>query len=217
MSMMSKRQIAVIVRPITDDGLVGFNKSGNLIHCMLDGEYQVTVGIADVRLQTCIICGHGWQETATSLGDQCWWDLAKSHVHRTCLIRYEGLREREDFWSAIVGAKVRFGGLVPIPNRYWPASDPWAAKPWYQAELLDYPAKLVLGARKRVFNIEVIAQGGIELSWWEAAREAFKDEDVTKEFSRAQVLLHAWGTEKMKEYLKKISQISGYDKQIEDK
>jgi hypothetical protein len=200
-----------IVRPITDDGLVGYDQFNQLTLCAYrDADSMVFKFIHDVRREKCIICDRGWEATGPSMGDQLYWDLTKSHVHRSCSIRHEGLCERQQIWSAIVGAKIRFGGLLPISNGYWPHSDPWSAKPWYEAELLDFPVRFVVGARKRVLNIEVHAQGGTKLDWWERAEEMFKDEDVTKEFSSRMVLIHAWGTEKMRQYVKQIADLAGY-------
>jgi hypothetical protein len=199
-----------IVRPITDDGLVGFDEQGHFVHCTVDGDYRTFVGIVDVRRETCVICDRGWEETSASLHDQASWPLTKGLVHRSCLIRHEGLLERQGAWDAIVGAKMRFGGLLTMPNGYWRPPDPWAKKPWYYAELLDHPVKILLGSRKRVLNIEFHPQGGTKLEWAQEAEEAFRGEDVTKEFSECRVLLHAWGAEKMKRYVKDIAELAGY-------
>lgn len=199
-----------IMRPITDDGLVGYDDNNRLILCTLVSDGMQFTFIKDVRRETCIICNHGWQETGPSMGDQIRWDLTRSYVHKTCSIRHEGLREREEINSAVRAAKIQFDGLIPIPNGYWAAPDLWAAKPWYELELSKFPVKLVVGVRKSVINIEVRAQGGVDLDWWEAAEEAFKDEKVTKEFSRKLVLLHAYGTAKMQQYVKQIADVAGY-------
>lgn len=199
-----------IVRPITDDGLVGFSREGALIHCRKDAEYSTYTGIHDVRRQICIICNHGWQETAASLGDQSRWRLTETYVHRSCLIRHEGLVERQEFQSAVSLANFRYHEMVTLPNGYWAGSDPWSAKPWYQIELQDHPVKIILGARKRVLVIDVRPQGGTSLEWAKKAEEAFKDETVTKEFCEQQVMLHAWGAEKLRTYLKQICDIAGY-------
>lgn len=200
-----------IVRPITDDGLVGFDEFNNLVLCkhLGDGNMSFTL-IKDVRRDKCVICDRGWEASGPSMGDQLHWDLTKSHVHRSCSIRHEGLCERKEIWSAIVGARIQFSGLHPIENGYWPKGDPWSAKPWYEAELTGFPVKLVIGTRKRVINIEVRSQGGIKLDWWERAKEMFKDENTTKELSPNVVLIHAWGTEKMRSYVKQIAEIAGY-------
>ena len=199
-----------IVRPITDDGLVGFSKEGNLVHCRKDAEYSTYTGIHDVRRQTCRICAHGWEETSESLGDQYRWNLTDTYVHRSCLIRHEGLVERSEIWRAVSLANVRHNGIVEISNEYWRAPDPWAAKPWYQIDLLEFPTKIILGARKRVLVIDVRPQGGTTLEWAKQAEVVFKDEDVTKEFSETQVLLHAWGVEKLRAYLKQLCDVAGY-------
>jgi hypothetical protein len=200
----------MIARPITEDGLVGFDKNGTLFHCTVSGDYKTFRGIADVRRDWCIICDRGWQETSESLGDQYLWDLTKTHVHLTCFVRYQGLGEREEVWRALVEAKVRFGGLHTIPNQYWAPPDPWSRKPWYTTELVEHPVKITIGSRKHVLQIVFTPQGGTKLEWWEKARDAFEGETVTKEFSKSGVLLHAWGTEKLRAYVKQIAEIAGY-------
>lgn len=212
----------LIVRPITDDGLCGYDQHGQLT-CgrpdpLGDPNRVEYVFVADVRAMTCIICGHGWESTAKSIEDQTRWDLvatspADGYVHETCFFRHHGLVERQEFWSAIVAARVRFKGLRTLPNGYWPKAYRDSAKPWYEAELLDHPVKLVLGTRKRVDHVELVAQGGVDLSWWEGAKEAFKTEDVTKEFSPRGVLLHAWTREKMREYVRRLVDLGGYQVQ----
>lgn len=201
-----------IVRPITNDELVGFDENGILVHCTVNGDYKTFVGIRDVRRETCDICERGWEETAASLGDQTSWPLSKNLIHRSCLIRHQGICERQGAFEALVFAKVRFHGLMTMPNRYWPDGDPWAKKPWYYAELMDYPVKIIIGSRKRVFNIEFHPQGNTtKFDWAPRAAEVLKDENVTKEFYDSHVLIHTYGLEKMREYVKKISEVAGYN------
>jgi len=154
-----------IVRPVTDDGLVGFDEHGRFIHCEVDDDHRIFTLVKDVRRSTCVICGRGWEATSASIGDQTSWLVSNSTVHRSCLIRHEGLREMEEVRRAVVDARIHFHKLVLLPNNYWPKTDPWSAKPWYEIELADHPAKLVVGSRKRVMSIEVYPQGGTKLEW----------------------------------------------------
>jgi len=196
--------MGLIVRPITDDGLVGYDQFGQLAVTKVEGDSQTSWFIADVRDKTCIICNHGWKPNATSMADQFRWDLVDGFVHNSCLERHSGLVEWAEFRNALVAAGVRFNGLRPVENGYW---GPSSKRPWYVAELLDFPVAFKLGARKRVYHVEVVAQGGTSLSFHAEAEEAFKSEDVTKHFTPSSVLLHAWGFEKMRDYVKRLVEI----------
>lgn len=201
-----------IVTPITVDGLVGFDQFQQLIVKIPRGEFTDVYMIADVRGMTCAICNHGWQPTAKSMEDQYHWRLVEGYVHQSCIARYVGLTERADFHHALVESRMRFAKLFPIANGYWPKSIFWSAKPWYRAELLDYPAAIVIGSRKRVISIELMAvRGNEDLEWWQRAKDEFDNEDVTKVFQPRRVLLHAWTNEKLDDYLKRLAKVSGYD------
>lgn len=197
-----------ILRPITADGMVGFDAFNQLNWKRQEGQYTVSSIIADVREKICVICNHGWELTGPSMGDQVRWQLIDDWVHETCLIRHSGLRERAEFQSAMIDARsddvgVRFK-MDTVPNRYWGDKDPYGKKPWYRFKLLDYPVWFIIGSRKRVVNIEAIPNGG-DLSWWKAAEDVFAAEDVTKEFGPKRVMLHAWNEAKVKEYVAKLA------------
>ena len=197
--------MGLIIRPITDDGLVGYDQFGQLAVTRKDGDFEMSHFIADVRDKTCGICAHGWEPNSVSMADQLEWDLIKSVVHESCYYRHIGLSERADFQRALVSAHVRFKWLKPIENGYHGAS--MKGRPWYTAELLDHPVMFKLGARKRVDHVEVIAQGGTTIEWHKEAEEAFKTEDTTKHFTPSSVLLHAWTQEKVREYAKRLAEI----------
>lgn len=194
---------SLIVRPITKDGLVGYDEFDQFMICEPDGDARKYWHGWDVRALTCAICARGWEPTGPSIADQVRWDLLDAQVHRSCLERHAGLVERAEYRAALVQARVRFR-LRPVPNAYW--SDP-KAKPWYHAELIDHPVRFVLGARKRVDHVEVVAEGGTELAWFERAREAFAAEDVTKWFGPAGVGLHAWSRTKMEDYVRRLVEL----------
>lgn len=202
----------MIVRPITQDGLVGYDQRGQLMLCAVDAldDSRTYRGIRDVRDKTCALCLHGWDTTGPAMSDQCFWTLIEETVHESCLVRHDGFVERQEFFSALVGARIRFRGLATIPNGYW-SSDRSAAKPWYTAELIDYPAHFVLGWRKRVAHVELVADGPENFSWFENAKEQCAQEDVTKWFEPRRVGLHAWGTIKIKAYIHLLGEVSGYN------
>lgn len=202
-----------IVRPITDDGQVGFDEFDQLMCWTPTGDSKGKVGriISDLRQTTCVICDHGWEATALSLVNQFYWQLTNSHVHETCLIRHAGLNERSEFQRVMLGARTRNVHVryktSDIENRYWPKGDPYSAKPWYQFDLIDFPVRFIIGSRKRVgvVQVEPIEHSPTVLYWWSDAQDAFADEDVTKEFGPDRVMLHAWGQEKLREYVKKLA------------
>ncbi len=198
-----------ILRPITEDGQVGFDQFDQLLCWTPRGEGMVGRFIKDVRELTCCICNHGWEASAEAMADQRHWQLTDSWVHETCLIRHAGLCERSEFRQAMFDARtgdvgVRFEAK-DIPNRYWGDRDPYGSKPWYQFFLLDFPIVFTIGSRKRVVVIEVESTDGGELAWWKAAEDYFAPEGVTKAFGYQRVMLHAWGKEKLREYVKKLA------------
>lgn len=196
--------MAFIVRPLTDDGLVGYDQFGQLAVTRVDRGHETSWFIADVREMVCSICNHGWQPNSVSMADQYRWDLVDGYVHESCLDRHGGLVERAEFRGALIAARVRFSGLKPIENGY---HGPSSKRPWYVAELLDHPVMFKLGSRKRVDHVEVIAQGGTALAWHEEAGKAFEKEDVTKHFTPTSILLHAWNAEKMRAYVRLLAEI----------
>lgn len=133
-----------ITKPITPDGLAGFDDDGHLWLGTVDwtDELRFSCGAYhDVRDRVCEICNHGWALTAEALADQAFWNLTDSMVHKTCLIRHCGLVEREELGSAIVSARIPHIGLKPIWNGYYTEGydvrrDPWAAKPWYWTRVI---------------------------------------------------------------------------------
>jgi hypothetical protein len=98
--------------------------------------------------------------------------------------------------------------MKEIPNRYWPESDAYSKKPWYEFTVLDRPYRFILGSRKRVAVVQVEPTEGVLVSLWlEAAKDTFAAEDVTKTFNPEYALIHAWSEEKVKEYVAKFAQL----------
>lgn len=226
-----------VVKPLTEDGLFGFDAFDQLTVCEVEkrsnGPRVTSWHIADVRKKTCMICNHGWEPTGPALADQIFWDLTKEFVHSTCLSRHCGLIERQDVRNAIVQARIRFNGLVPVPNGY----DSSSSRPWYRADLLDYPYRLLIGWRKRVWEIALLPrpcaasspdyerslaverladQPPMKLSipWWGQAKMEFDAENVTKEFGEPQILLHAWSDDALRDYIRRLAEVGGLAKEI---
>lgn len=221
-----------IIKPLTRCGMVGWDAHNQLWLWKLEksGSRCGTI-IADVRGRVCPICNHGWEITAESLGDQHYMMSRAEWAHQSCLIRYMALQDF-DFWvGALVDAGFIFGkipnpesrserapSLEAIPNEYWGPQDPWGAgQPWYRAHLLKkmedgytntaHGRILKLGARKRVYVLEVESgEGSYDRAM---AEKLFASEDVTKEIRSDRIMVHAWGRDKAKEYLKHFAEILG--------
>lgn len=223
-----------IVKPLTSDGLVGWDTYGQLWRWRVEGARREGTIIADVREKICCVCGHGWKLNAESMGDQYYWDNRAEWAHQSCYIRHLALDEYEFWCNALVGAGFMFGpmdnprmigeggpALESLPNGYW-RNDPWGVgMPWYRARLLKrvdvekslngpLGRTLKLGMRKRVHHLEIeIGFGPYDKT---LAAELFKAEDVTKEIGEDHLLVHAWGRDKAREYLKHFSKILGVEK-----
>ncbi len=175
------KRAPVIVRPVTADGMAGFDEFDQFhVAKEIDPDRYEYIFLADVRHETCSICNHGWDLTAESLRDQCFWRLIDKHVHESCLVRFTGLCERGEFFDAVCSAKVRFAGLVPVKQGYWPDAYEDSKKPWYEAKLLDFPAKFTLGWRKRVIEVSLTPCDGAVFDWFALAEAEFAQENVTK-------------------------------------
>lgn len=200
-----------IVRPLTADGLFGLDKNGTCVVQEVDGDHVTSWHVYDVRKMLCPICMHGWAETGPSIADQYKFKPFDKIAHLSCVARFHGLKDGMVVHAAIVSARILFRDLTETPNRYWPPADRWGKhKPWYTVELLDHPFSLEIGFRKNVWSIRVTALPPATCSWAEAAKACFVAEEVTKEFNSEAVLLHAWGNEKLREYVKTLAEVAGW-------
>lgn len=221
-----------IIRPLTADGLVGWDEFGQFWIWHYEGKNKVGSMYWDVREKVCCICRRGWETTADSLRDQRYWGERTEWAHQSCTWRYQSLKAF-DFWvGALVKNKFIFGpvdnpkttmdggpALQEIPNGYLGDQDPrGAVTPWYRARLLKkvsgeygdnmaHGRTLKLGARKRVFHMEIEPGNGIYDH--ELAAVLFAQENPTKDIRADGMMIHAWGREKATEYLGLFSQILG--------
>lgn len=219
-----------IIKPLSKDGLVGWDQYGQLWLWRVDGERRCGTTISDVRQKTCCVCRRGWEETAQSLGDQHYWQNRAEWAHESCFIRFRALQEYEFWEEALVAGGFIFGwnddpwtmkeqkaSLKAIPNEYWGSKDPWGAwRPWYRVRILKklqdgknvpHGRTLKLGSRKRVYHMEIEPGEGFYDE--AAAHRLFDGEDVTKEIGRDGMMIHAWGDTKAQEYLKHFATILG--------
>lgn len=204
-----------IVTPLTPDGMVGWNKFGALMVFERQGGMMSGHGIDDVRGLTCRICLQGWKLTTESMADQ-YKNQYDEYVHMSCYVRYLTLQDRDLFYSALIGGRIRFENLTELPSQYWLRDKIWNARNWYQTKALDQPVKITMGKRKKVYSIQFEPQeGAFSNLIVDSARMEFDKEDVTKEFGPTGVLLHAWNDDKCCDYLKRLSNVFGLDKQKE--
>lgn len=222
-----------IIKPVTKDGLAGWDEFGQFwIWQIKDNNHRVGSIYHDVREKICCVCRHGWEPNAESLRDQYFWDNRGEWAHQSCFIRYLALQEY-DFWcSALVGAGFMYGpmdnprmiaeggpALESLPNGYWGSNDPWGAgQPWYRARLLKrvnveksengpLGRTLKLGHRKRVHYLEIEpGEGSYDVA---LAQKLFASEDVTKKIREDGMMVHAWGRDKAREYLRHFAEILG--------
>lgn len=199
----------MIKRPITEDKMVGYDEYNQL--CLSyrereDRDWITTIFISDVRNKICAICQHGWESNSISMKNQSRWRLINETVHETCLVRHHSFIERAELENILVDAGIRFLGLKPIENRYWPKTCEESKKPWYEARLMEYPGKFIIGWRKRVINIEFSPHEEYDTTMPDAKfyEGIFAAEGVTKEFKNNHLLIHAWDCKKATEYCKKI-------------
>lgn len=199
--------------------------------------YSSSSSKQDVRGMTCAICCRGWEPTVESFEDQSFWRLIDEVVHESCLIRHIGFAERAELGAAIVSARIPHTRLKPIWNGYYaegydPKRDRWCLKPWYWTRVItdfdvDPPddharsraealqrlghrpdlISITVGWRTKVIALEVRGEGRQTLPWWSDAERAFAEENVTKSFDEKSVELHAYGYEKLREYLSQIATI----------
>ena len=109
-------QDSMIVRPLTDDNLFGYDSFGQFMLVEKDGQFTRCTLVADVRRKTCLICNHGWEPNGPSIADQYHWDLINDHVHLSCFVRHLGLIDRSKVFDAICNAGIRFSGLLLLES-----------------------------------------------------------------------------------------------------
>lgn len=191
----------IIVRPLTADGRLGFDKNRSLVAIVTNHRgRQVLSHITDVRDKVCVICNRGWTLTADSFMDQWLWVDMDKTVHETCMARYVSLSDQQTVRWAMRQTSLDWS-MRTIPNDYMGNDPVWGGmgRPWYELELLDQPYSLIIGRRKRVWEIRLVPVNQLKHSAQLAA--TFADEDVTKGFSESGAMIHAWTDGKLYEYL----------------
>jgi hypothetical protein len=133
----------------------------------------------------CAVCGVGW--TLEDAQTARWYYRDEKFRHKACQhqeIETETLNQfKEAFNKADPARKYTFN---PIPNEYCTCE---LCTAWYEVRVAGCKGFVKVGWRKRVVNLDWSANGAsVEVS----------DDNVTKGPS----LIHAWGYDKLTEYLK---------------
>lgn len=188
--------------PVTQDGLVWLDDYGSMF---VTNERGFSYGIRDTRDKTCLICERGWECNGPSMSDQVYWSLLEDTVHASCLNRHESLVERVRF-IGIVSKFPTYNGkrtLKVETNEY--SSD---GTDWYSLEIRS-GIKLFMGWRKNVCNISIRCEQKDD--WFDRVlfklMDAWSCEAVTKSFSSKDLYIHAWGWNKVEEYISTIAKV----------
>jgi len=198
-----------IIRPLTGDRMLGFDEYGQLWAAWQadHGSVAATI-ITDMRDKTCAMCGRQWELNATSFLDQHYIHHLREWSHQTCYMRHVAMVEA-DFWYDAIGramAEMEWK-WEKLKNQY-----DGGLIPWYKVKFKNYLPHLIVGPRKRVFHLAIH-----DLTPEQAAQcmPMFGAEDVTHEFNATNIMIHAWGKEKVHEYLGKFAAIIRLDPPIE--
>lgn len=138
----------------------------------------------------CSGCGDGWTmaDTFDAIARFDYERDVRLFYHRRCHRATLRAAEEAHFRHLFKDAGIEVKSLEAIPNHYDPSDE---FPPWFKVETTF--GAITIGWRKRV----------IEIIWSATGRDLsrlFKDEDVTK----GPHYIHAWGTKKAVEYLKRI-------------
>lgn len=142
----------------------------------------------------CDRCGRGWD--LDNVRDFYWHRSDQPPRHESCQQLKVIQDEIKEIGDVVCRAKIPFSDVYMIPNEY-SRGDPSYFGPWFMVETPR--GRVKIGWRKRVINID----------WGETAIQlpsgTFEDEDVTK----GATFIHAWGTDKAVQYLRKIWEAGG--------
>lgn len=192
--------IDTIVRPVTGDGLCGFDKFNQFwVYWPAEDRGYAGSIMPDVREKKCAICGQGWECTSESLRNQYFTRVTDEFVHETCYVGYLAMEEAGMFYHALCEAR---GQLVivwhwkKIPNEY---RGSWNT-PWYRVRFEGYVPYLKIGSRKRVYHMSMHDLRSDQVAAFEKLVER---EESTKgaESDRRSVYIHAWTREDVRRYL----------------
>jgi hypothetical protein len=201
--MNKPRVIEMIERPVTSDGLAGYDQFNQFMVFRRDESGFTGTIKADLRGSSCPLCSMLWIATSASLVDQHFARETNQHVHRSCFVRYETFRQRAELLLNLIKAGFYDVELLELPNGYY--LDEWAT-PWYKVNIKDSNRIFITcGPRKNVYSLEFEK---LTIDENAQLQEAFKSEDVTKLCrDDGAFMIHAWTREKVVEYLTTFARV----------
>ena len=193
----------LIVKPISPDGLVGFDEFNQLVRSWRDGNLTCSTFTPDLRDITCVLCGKDWELSGPGYANHYYHNARERSVHQSCFIRHLAFNEYLMWREALIDAKIRFEKMDEIPNEYGGA---WNT-PWYTIAPMECKQAIIkVGSRKRVYHVELILTSLVP---YQEALSVLDKEDVTKAQSSSSYMIHAWTEGKAKEYIKVFSRAMG--------
>lgn len=204
-----------IIDAITYDGRTGFDQYGQLVSWTEpDAEgYSNGIMIRDVRGCTCYVCGRKWELTTEAFRDQLV-DDERRLMHRTCYDGVAKMNAHHDIKTALLKAGYLFS-MEEVPPRY-PHSTPWQRITVLsnRKDRADTDYRIVLGRRKRVWEIRFHALNSLEAFGAHDISPLFEDVTDTKgisydvsehepEFGKY-FYVHAWTEEQLVDYLTRM-------------
>lgn len=212
-----------LVRPVTPDGLTGFDEYNQFISWTEPNIHGMSEGrpIADVRNSLCYICGKQWALTSVDLRNQTH-DRRGNAMHYTCLQGYNKILAYQEIEHALIEAGYLFD-TEEVPSRYAGGD----GTPWQRVKVLgndkdrtDTKYRIVLGKRKKVWEIRFhnTSEGGV-VNGPEVMKEVtnqFDDVDDTKGHSPMSAddpafgpyyYVHAWTHSQLEDYLTRFRKL----------
>lgn len=195
-----------IIKPVTGDGKCGYDEFGQFCVWTYEERHGGEVGriMADVRGQTCLLCGSKWEAVTRQIADQHYDHSAETMVHMSCWIRHLSYLDRGNWITDLAKGGVyreTLKAFEAIPNQYGGA---WNT-PWYKVTINapGYPV-LTVGARKRVDSILIER---LTREQAERIAEKLKDENTTKEPGTDSYAIHSHGRDKTVQYIKTFMEV----------
>lgn len=188
-----------------ENNQIGFDQFKQFMWIAEHEGAQVMKGIFDVRGKKCAICGRTWENTAKDITNQHSPYGRNTLVHETCFVGHLAQVQFDLLQDALSANSIlEAGEIKEIANQYGGA---WNT-PWWKVKIKNrsgFKIGITFGRRKRVYVIHATPLGGTKFA---LNGSEFKEEIVTKEIDSDYVMIHAWTNEKVKEYIKTITELT---------
>lgn len=135
-------------------------------------------------------------------GDSRSWESIDADMTQDLPLPADPIRVNHDAVFGEIFSSVGITRWKEIPNRYY--KDKFNKQPWYEIVTGDHI--ITIGPRKRVINIEMVRQDGMDLvegalTAQDTIERLGKSDSTTHEVGSRRIMIHAWGKEKAIEYL----------------